>query len=796
MNRKKRTILLTSIFSSIPLMTAGGYLGLKHSLKSGNSKIYEKIELNDKLVANAKNQLQSRNHISDFNFENEIPKIKPKKEPIPLEIPKTNKLINILEDKVSLFIPKKEKDKPQKIITAPILDVKPSNIPIPTPNPNPQPSIRNNTPSQTYYYSNSNSVNNTPKRTWSPNSNFKGGKTVKIYDLDLDAEYDEVQERKVDDSDSDIKNWKGYQALLVPGSVRVKVTEELISKTKEAATKAIKGLFPENIREGFKKDPKQPEARIWTVRNNWSNYYQNKFEKYERLFMSDNVKDFLTDEGMKKYKDIVSIEDAKKNHEKKIERFVDLFVYFDYSKVKGVSDQVKKYLEEGFYIEEDNSNVYINENGILDSYSFTPTYNTVTSRLLKDNEERRAFGFQEYWPVAPGAILDNKIPGWTKSGDLSSTDEFKDFGISSAEGVTIYKQTKDANNKADNKSINGANEGLVLDIDAQNTAGFSKTKDIIKKLEKAGKKITQYRITNVGLLNEDSNFEDILKALPKEFPQLTLILEGPNTKFLRHLEEKKIDQLDLFTTKNVASVNGKTWSINPWSLKGVAWVNTNDYNASFDYNKYATIASRIVFDSLSFDQEDITKEGDKLDLTRINKGLRMAYYVRNNEGIFQGGFGSGLNPDHNEGNNSYPIELDLSRTELKSLRGLVFHDIKKPNNKSRKLRKLTLQSTGEKFEIDANELNEANLDVLDTVSPGPPATEIRFSNTSTKHIKIKGNSSLNSSGYHYLNMFMRYGHISQDKKIFVENTSSQLASDLKNHGFSVEQSTTNEPKLN
>ncbi|MDJ1649006.1 putative immunoglobulin-blocking virulence protein [Mycoplasma phocimorsus] len=794
MNRKKRTILLTSIFSSIPLMTAGGYLGLKHSLKSGNSKIYEKIELNDKLAANAKNQLQSRNHISDFNFENEIPKIKPKKEPIPLEIPKTNKLINILEDKVSPFIPKKEKDKPQKIITAPTLDVKPSNIPIPTPNPNPQPSIRNNTPSQTYYYSNSNSVNNTPKRTWSPNSNFKGGKTVKIYDLDLDAEYDEVQERKVDDSDSDIKNWKGYQALLVPGSVRVKVTEKLISKTKEAATKAIKGLFPENIREGFKKDPKQPEARIWTVRNNWSNYYQNKFEKYERLFMSDNVKDFLTDEGMKKYKDIVSIEDAKKNHEKKIERFVDLFVYFDYSKVKGVSDQVKKYLEEGFYIEEDNSNVYINENGVLDSYSFTPTYNTVTSRLLKDNEERRAFGFQEYWPVAPGAILENKIPGWTKTGDLSKTEEFKEFGISETEGVTIYKQTKDANNKADNKSINGANEGLVLDIDAKNKDIFLKTKEIIDKLEKSGKKITQYRITNVGLLTEDSNFEEILKALPKEFPQLTLILEGHNTKFLRHLEEKKIHQLDLFTTKNVASVNGKTWSINPWALKGVAWINTNDYNASFDYNKYATIASRIVFDSLSFDQEDIKENGDKYE--RINKGLRMAYYVRNNEGIFQGGFGSGLNPDHNEGNNSYPIELDLSRTNLKSLKGLIFHDIRKPQNKPRKLRKLTLQSSGDKFEIDVSELNDANLEVLDTVSPGPPATEIRFSDKATKNIKIKGESGLSSNGYKYLNMFMRYGHISEDKKIFVENTSSQLANDLKAHGFSVEQSTTNERKLN
>nr|WP_307922194.1 hypothetical protein [Mycoplasmopsis bovis] len=43
--------------------------------------------------------------------------------------------------------------------------------------------------------------------------------------------------------------------------------------------------------------------------------------------------------------------------------------------------------------------------------------------------------------------------------------------------------------------------------------------------------------------------------------------------------------------------------------------------------------------------------------------------LRNNERIFQGSFGPGLNPDQSEGTNSYPLGLDFSRVEkIKSLK--------------------------------------------------------------------------------------------------------------------------------
>ena len=575
----------------------------------------------------------------------------------------------------------------------------------------------------------------------------------------------------------------------------------MIQKAKEAGTAALNQLIAKNLYDSFKPIQNDPQGRINLIKISWENYYKNKFEKYERLFMSENVKEYLTEEGKRKYerKEIVSIEEARKSEDKKIERFLDLFLHFDNSKVKGVTENVKKLLEQGLYIENNNDNVYINENGELDSYSFTPTHNTVTSRATRDNEEKRVFGFKDHWSIAPGKLLQNEIPGWTKSGDLINS-EFKELGISSNQGIKIYKQTKNADNKANSSGVlKGATEGYVLDIDASNSTGFAKTAEIIKKLNEGSKKITQYRITNAGQLNENQNFEEIMKALPSEFPQLTIFLEGPNTRFLRHLKDKKIDQLDLFTTKDIYTPNGKSWSINPWALKGVAWVNTNDYNSPMNYNRFAKIASRIVFNSLSFDQEDLgeKKDGGTYDLTNINKGLRMAYYVRNNEGIFQGAFGNGLNPDHNEGENSYPTELDLSNTDLKSLRGLEFHDKVKSNNKPRKLKKLTLKSNGATFDISAEELANANLDVLDTISPGSPATEIRFSGgNQTKNIKITGSSSLDSNAYKYLNMYIKYGHLSEDKVIHVEDDNSELAKSLKSHGFSVKKSDANSPKLN
>ncbi len=214
-----------------------------------------------------------------------------------------------------------------------------------------------------------------------------------------------------------------------------------------------------------------------------------------------------------------------------------------------------------------------------------------------------------------------------------------------------------------------------------------------------------------------------------------------------------------------------------------------------NYNQYSQIASRIVFNSLSFDEEDIIKKNNGLELDRINRGLRMAYYVRNNEGIFQGLFGNGKDPDHKEGNNSYPTELNLSTApSLKSLRGLIFKDELKPYNAPRKLKKLILFNNSNVFNIASSELDEANFEVMDNSGIQYPPTKIEFSNSlSTNILKISGDSDLNYQGYSNLRLLINYAkdNFTMEPIIYVDNTSSALAQGLVNHGYYVKKATAN-----
>ncbi|MCU9933288.1 putative immunoglobulin-blocking virulence protein [Mycoplasmopsis cynos] len=138
------------------------------------------------------------------------------------------------------------------------------------------------------------------------------------------------------------------------------------------------------------------------------------------------------------------------------------------------------------------------------------------------------------------------------------------------------------------------------------------------------------------------------------------------------------------------------WALNPWALNKVAWVNMADYNVSGEYIQGLTIYSRITFDNLAFDDEDYQNN----DPTIINNGLRMAYWTRNNERIFQGPFGPGNKPDRDSDGNSYPMGIDLSRVKnIKTLRGLIFYDEERGKQFVRKLNKIKLynDSDHEKF---------------------------------------------------------------------------------------------------
>ncbi len=70
------------------------------------------------------------------------------------------------------------------------------------------------------------------------------------------------------------------------------------------------------------------------------------------------------------------------------------------------------------------------------------------------------------------------------------------------------------------------NEGYVVNIDAKNPAGYSKTKKLIEDLKKSGKKITSYRIKNMGEADPAQKFKEILVSSAWRLATIRVILLG------------------------------------------------------------------------------------------------------------------------------------------------------------------------------------------------------------------------------------------------------------------------------
>lgn len=480
-------------------------------------------------------------------------------------------------------------------------------------------------------------------------------------------------------------------------------------------------------------------------------------------------------------KDNIQIFKKTENWKNKNYKDYWLISNLDFNKFTKLSAAATQWLAEGLTISPDNT--YIDENGEINSYSAGPPekYNTVISEMRRNNNEKRVFSYDSWYNRAPGSIKEGSYPGWKKA--LAPTEEFTKYGINNGtNGISIFKLTRE---KPENGKLN---EGYVVEIDAENENAYSKTKKLIEDLKKDNKPITSYRIFNMGKSSAGQKFKEILSALPKNLPQLELFFDASstNTSALIALEDKEIKELSLYTDGNSLL---DSWSINPFAVRNVEWVNTGDYNVSFDYKKNEKIPTRITFDTLAFDESDyLTGESDPFK--RINDGLRMAYYVRNNEKIFQGSFGPGLNPDNNEGGNSYPTGLDLSRVpQLRSLRGLVFSDKIKSSNSSRKLIRLNLYSDGINFKITPLDLNEAGFIENFASSPPPsPPPKITFSNPSTKYVYIQGTSELTGNGIAQLNKLLSLGKDSLNAKtIKVDLGATNLKAQLIRNGFTVEE---------
>ncbi|WP_051619024.1 putative immunoglobulin-blocking virulence protein [[Mycoplasma] collis] len=623
--------------------------------------------------------------------------------------------------------------------------------------------------------------------------------------LNINAIVKPQPERKISEYDktNKLNNRIEYIAITTPDLISIEVTEEIRQKNITNAVKDLKTNLVPSILESIQTEDTPTYSLEDAVGGNATNFYTSIVEKYKRLIDGPNLQHFLVDgftmadvEKLRQKRDekLKKLEEHKKNNPgacyygpgcyegnvkgAKEAFYLRVIVKLDQSKFNKLTEKTEKELREGYVIDQDNSNVYIDENGALDSFTKTPIINATQTTYARDNSEKRAFGYSDYYGRSPDSISSGKIPGWTDT-DVTQSAEYQKYNVSNSDGIQIQKLTRDK------KSDQFRNEGIRVIIDASNPSGYQKTLKLIQELKADNKEITSYQIKNMGKNDANQKFKEILEALPDKLPQLELFFITTNTSSLIALENKEIDELGIFTVGTPGKALDDDYSINPLALRNVAWVNTIDYNASSSFGNNPNIASRIVFDSLAFENDDY-KENESDPYKRINDGLRLAYWVRNNEKVFQGGFGPGLKPDHDEQNNSYPQGLDLSRVKkLKSLKGLKFHDEQKTSNaKSRKLRRLVLYNDNSAFEISIAELNQSNFaSVLVTEQPQMPKTKILFSNGNiTNKLKITNseNVTLTSEGISNLNVFLEYAESIQ-KKIVVDdiNVKNSL------NGFSV-----------
>ncbi|QBF34706.1 putative immunoglobulin-blocking virulence protein [Mycoplasmopsis phocirhinis] len=770
-NKKIRNLTL-SLFSTVSLATI-----VTTSLYYTNSKPNEGVDYQTNASADtkfiAKDNLDLQKTINSLTDENirELPK--PIEKPKPKPKPEESKKVEIIKvEPIEKPKPKPEPIPQPKPIEEPkpIEKPKPIVIPktepkpeiIPTPIPQPKPQIIDTTTQ----------IN--------PFASDDSKALINILGVNVRAEVTRQKPREINhfDIQNKISNIEPYQSNFIDKIVRLEVTEQLIDKVVEnVAGDGTKntGINAKYIRESALKILREvkPEDIAANIATQVTGFWQRQFEKWSKLFDSENVINFLVPDAAQKYK---TMQFHSRDH-----RYIWLYNNLDFTKFKRLSANALKNLSEGLIISEDN--VFINENGELDSYSagYPEGYNNEIARRTRDNYERRVFSFSSAEIRTPYNVQHGIYPGW-KSQDVTDEEQFKSLNVSKTDGINIIKMTRE-------KPVNDKgqiNEGYVLEIDAANPSGYAKTKQLLIDLKaKPEYNFVSFRIRNMGHNDASQKFKEILEQLPDQIPQLELFFSdrATNTSSLIALENKTIKELSLYTLGNSLLDN---WSINPFALRNTKWINTNDYNVSFEYKRGEDIATRITFNTLAFDSSDY-QENDSDPFKRINLGLRMAYYARNNEPIFQGGFGAGLNPDHNEGDNSYPVGLDFSRVaKIKSLRGLKFHDEFKPSNKARKISRLVLFNDSASFSVKAQDLNEAGLEHI--VDEPMQPSKIIFSNGSiTKRIRIETDEQLSGSGLVNLTLFIKYAKNASDfsNEIEINPGASSLKTQLEQAGFKV-----------
>lgn len=314
-------------------------------------------------------------------------------------------------------------------------------------------------------------------------------------------------------------------------------------------------------------------------------------------------------------------------------------------KKTSLTNEEIKLLKQGMIPSETSPYVW----GYLDE-SKNPVLNS-----MKEKNKKRFFNTPGWATRSPNGISNGEYEGWTKN-DVSSqfSDIFKEAGLGeSNNSIQVFEYTpNDKNELKDSKT-----PSKVISLNADDDKAFQKFSEILKKAVAKDAKIEGVVLKNVGSTHSLQNISSILSILPSSIKKLTLFLDNFNaTTGLRGLENHKLQELELYS--NINTLNG-SWAINPNALKNVDYISF-DYNnaATFDTNSGEKIPGSIIFNTLRWDKGD--------DINKVNEGLSIVFDSKINQRIFQGSFG---------GKGGYPVNLDFSSTDIKSLKGIDFNKL-------------------------------------------------------------------------------------------------------------------------
>ncbi|MCU9931801.1 hypothetical protein NW733_03880 [Mycoplasmopsis felis] len=130
-----------------------------------------------------------------------------------------------------------------------------------------------------------------------------------------------------------------------------------------------------------------------------------------------------------------------KNHPNKTYREYWLINNLDFSLFTKLSSAAENFLKKGETL--DPRNAYITENGEWESHSYSPPdeFNTVTTLRIRDNQHKRAFGYDTWYGRSPSNIKEGRYDGWTKT-NVKNQEKFNKFNIQDIGGIQIFELTR------------------------------------------------------------------------------------------------------------------------------------------------------------------------------------------------------------------------------------------------------------------------------------------------------------------------------------------------------------------